>query len=206
VLTIRRVWAARSGHSVRVRLLATASLFCLVAVSCTSDGPEQGAEPTGTERQASSSTGPRSPLFELRLSHDHLGPVQIGMTIEQAARALGEKVIEVESGSGCATYRPTSTRHAIEFRVIDGQIIVIQAEGVETEAGIGGGDTEEAINQAYASEIVANVNLPAVRRVLVRPATDSGHATIFVLEWGGTLSRVRAGTYPEVEQYEERCP
>jgi hypothetical protein len=195
------------GQSVRVRLLlATASFFCLVAVGCTSDGAEEGGEPTVTEQQASSSTEARSPLFELRLSHDRLGPVQVGMTVEQAARALGENVIEVESGSGCATYRPVSTRHAIEFRLVDGRIIAIQAEGVETDAGVAVGDTEDAINQAYASETVANVSLPAVRRVLVRPTTDSGHATVFVLESGGTVSRIRVGAYPEVEQYEEGCP
>jgi hypothetical protein len=152
------------------------------------------------------STDSRNPLLDLPLGHDHLGPVQVGMTVEQAEEALGEDVVEKETGSGCDLYRPISTPHAIEFRVDDGRIFTIQAVGVASEAGVAVGDVEDAINEAYADESVLDVSLPAVRRVLVRPAPNSAHATVFVLESGGTVSSMRAGTYPEVEQYEEGCP
>jgi hypothetical protein len=207
VLAVGPAGCARFGQYVRVRALAIASVLCLVAVGCTSDGDEPGGAPTVTEQQVSSSTtGPDSSLLKFQLGHARLGPVQIGMTIEQAEQASGESLIAVESGSGCAMYRPISTPRAIEFAVDDRRIIVIDTEGVETETGVAVGDTADAISRAYASETVASVDLPAVRRVLVRPAADSTHATVFVLHWGGTVSRIRAGTYPEVERYEEGCP
>ena len=191
-----------------MRRLATASLLCLTAVGCTSNAPEQASESTSTTAITSTTTTlePGNRLLALSLGHDRLGPVQVGMTVEQAERAIGEDVIEVQSGSGCATYGPVSSPQAIEFRVVDGRIIVIQAVGVETDAGIAVGHTEEAIRQAYASETVTNVNSLGHRRVVVRPAADSDHATVFILESGGLVVRIRAGTYPRAVEYEEGCP
>lgn len=167
---------------------------------------DRGSANTSTSVVGAPCTDPRNPLWDLPLGHDHLGPVQIGMTVEQAADVLGEDVVEKETGSGCALYRPISTPDSIEFRVDGGQIVTIQAEGVTSEAGIAVGDTEEAINEAYADKSVVDVSLPTVRRALVRPAPNSPHATVFILESGGTVARMRAGTYPAVEQYEKGCP
>lgn len=148
----------------------------------------------------------RNPRLDLPLGHDRLGPVEVGMTVDEAEEALGEDVVEKQTGSGCAVYRPISTPDAIEFAVDDGRIVLIQAMGVASAAGVEVGDAEDAIREAYAQETVVDVTLPAVRRLLVRPVPDRGHATVFVLTWAGTVHYMRAGIHPFVEDYEKGCP
>jgi hypothetical protein len=150
-------------------------------------------------------TDPRNPLWDLRLGHDHLGPLQVGMTVEQATEALGEAVVPKETGSACALYRPISAPTSIEFRVDDGRIVVIQADRVASQAGVAVGDPEGAIREAYTEETIVDVSHPAGRReVVVRPTPDSAHATVFDIE-AGTVARMRSGTHPEVEPYLEGC-
>jgi hypothetical protein len=201
-----------------MRLLVAALVAALSVAGCASDGSEAEVTTTTTESATDSSstirtsttattTEPPSPLMNLQLGHDHLGPLTIGMTVEEAEQAIGEDVIEVEAfASGCGSYRPISTT-AIDFVVLDGRITIIRTIGVSTDRGVGVGATEAAINNAYSDETVdAYNNRFSIRQVVVRPSPGSDHATIFLLEPGGsTVEQVKAGSYPEVERYDEGC-
>lgn len=156
----------------------------------------------------STTAGTRS-LSGLRLSFDGLGPIEIGMTIEEAERVTNASIIEVQDfGTRCAEYRALEGPEVI-FVVVDGRILIIGVgEPVVTDAGIGVGATEDEITAAYQGDTVeGRRNRFAIHEVGVRPSDPTSEfETIFVFDTvGNEVERIRTGPYPEVEQYDEGC-
>jgi hypothetical protein len=162
-----------------------------------------------TEPPLTSTTAGTGSLSGLRLSFDGLGPIEIGMTIEEAERVTNASIIEVQPfGTRCAEYRALEGPE-VAFVVVDGRILIIQVSGpIETDAGIGVGATEDEINAAYQGDrVVGRTNRLAIREVGVRPSDPASEfETIFVFETTGNgVEWMRTGPYPEVEQYDEGC-
>jgi hypothetical protein len=128
------------------------------------------------------------------------------MTVSEAETAIDENIIEVQSFGRCADFRPISTTE-IGFTVVDGAIILVQSNAMTTTEGVGVGATEAEIRSAYVEDrIEADTNRFAIYQVLVRPATDEGHALLFLFKAGGTtVERMKSGRYPEIVQYDEGC-
>jgi hypothetical protein len=140
------------------------------------------------------------------LGHDGFGSLKVGMAVAEAEDALGENIIEVQSFGSCADFRPISTT-SIGLQVLEGEIALISTDAMQTEAGIGVGATEAEIRAAYPDDrIEADTNRFAIHQVLVRPAGDDTHATLFLFHAGGeSVERMRAGSYPAIVQYDEGC-
>lgn len=167
-----------------------------------SEGPEGQAPLTST-------TAGTGSLLGLRLSFDGLGPIEIGMTIEEAERVTSASIIEVQDlGAGCAEYRALEGPEVV-FMVVDGRILIIQVSGpVVTDAGLGVGATEDEIIAAYQGDRVdGRKNRLAIREVGVRPSDPASEfETIFSFDAAGKgIESIRTGPYPEVEQYDEGC-
>ena len=150
------------------------------------------------------------------LSVEGLGPVRIGMTVEQAERALEASFRPRERSASPAcwiTGRADGRGPDIAYMVVHGRIRRIDllsgrppASGVLSEQGIGIGATEEAALQAYGS------------RLIVAPhkytGADGGHYLVLIMPGGrsgmifetfnGQGTQVRAGFRPELD-YVEGC-
>lgn len=161
----------------------------------------------GCSTTSSTSPDESSPVLGLPLGHDRLGPVVVGMTIEEAEAALGENIIDVEASPGaCSTYRPISAP-TVGFYVLDGRIFMIAADNATTDRGVAKGATEAELEAAYQGQAVdAYTNRLSFREVIVRATADAGFATVFQLDTSGSrVERIRSGRYPEVQQYDEGC-
>ena len=150
------------------------------------------------------------------LSVEGLGPVRIGMTIEQAERALEAPLRPRERSASPAcwiTGRADGREPDIAYMVVHGHIRRIDllsgrlaASAVRSEQGIGIGATEEAALRAYGS------------RLIVAPhkytGADGGHYLVLIMPGGrsgmifetfnGQVTQVRAGFRPELD-YVEGC-
>lgn len=112
-----------------------------------------------------------------RLSLDGIGPVDIGMTLDQASTAAGTPIRtrpEDPFGPECE-YAYASGVPELAFMVINGRIErvdVVDRSGrrVKTVSGVGNGDTEEAVKRTYPGRI----------RVEGHPYLPTGHYLVYV--------------------------
>jgi hypothetical protein len=210
--------ARRQDVAVR-RLLGLVVVLGVVAACSAGPSASEGSTATTESAPSSVSSSPlttaspsttasasRSPLLAEHLRPDGFGSLRIGMTVSEAETAVDENIIEVQSFGRCADFRPISTTE-IGFTVVDGEIVLVQTDAMTTTEGVGVGATEAEIRSAYAEDrIEADTNRFAIYQVLVRPATDEGHALLFLFKPGGTtIERMRSGSYPEIVEYDEGC-
>lgn len=150
------------------------------------------------------------------LSVEGLGPVRIGMTVEQAEQALGAALRPRERSDSPAcwmTSRLDGRAPDIAYMVAHGQIRRIDvltgrfpASAVRSEQGIGIGDTEQAARRAYGSSMIVMPHKYT--------GADGGHYLILTMPGGrsgmifetfdGRVTQVRAGLRPELD-YVEGC-
>lgn len=159
-----------------------------------------------TAPSESTTAEPPSELLASPLRHDGFAGMTVGMAVAEAEDALGENIIEVQTFGSCADFRPTSTT-SIGLQVLDGEIALISTDAMQTDAGIGVGASEAEIRAAYPdARIEADTNRLTIYQVLVRPPGDDQHATLFLFRAGGeSVERIKAGSYPEIIEYDEGC-
>jgi hypothetical protein len=139
--------------------------------SVTSPSPSTSAPPVADRLSAGS-----------RLSLDGIGPVDIGMTLEQATAAAGTSIRygdEYPPGNSCRYARPAGGPDGLSFMVIDGRIARVDVgtflpsmlpSPVKTVSGVGLGSTEDEVKRTYPG------------RIRVEPAkyNPAGHDLVYV--------------------------
>ncbi|MDH4120785.1 MAG: hypothetical protein OEV94_03685 [Deltaproteobacteria bacterium] len=100
-----------------------------------------------------------------KLQVDRLGPVVVGMTPEEAAKATGvtflpdeEPVGEDEISCHYISFPPYSQTHAkpeVSFMILDGRIgrIDVDTNAIPNQQGIRVGDSEEQVKKAYPGRV-----------------------------------------------------
>jgi hypothetical protein len=193
-------------------------------IGCTADGSDADRVVDETTSTASSTTtvgtedtttssSPAIPsrILTMRLRHDGLGPVRVGMTLSEIEAALGEPLdlASDDPNASCTQHQPSSAG-GIFFVIIDDELSFIHAVGLATDAGVGPGSTEAEVKAAYEGDHIATGrNRLAVRQLAVRPSSGEPLATLFLMSTAGnedTVETVMVGSYPEVEHYDEGCP
>jgi len=148
-----------------------------------------------------------------RLTTTSLGPVEVGMTVEEAAKAAGIEFTPESSGGeeyGCAYVRPKGQPADVFFMAIDDQIarIDIDSPVVKTLSGAGIGDTEAQIRKLYPGQIKTEPHqyVPGGKYLIFVPKTPSerNYRVIFETDENGVVKRFRSGKLPEVG-YVEGC-
>jgi hypothetical protein len=141
-----------------------------------------------------------------RLSMDSLGPVRVGMTIEEARAAAGvEMVLDGTSDGGCALLRVVKDR-GIQFMVEKGRLTRIDITDAHhpTLSGILIGDTEEHARQVYGGRLeVTRHKYDQDGHYLTLRSRDRRQALVLETD-GKHIARMRAGLVPSVE-YVEGC-
>ena len=146
-----------------------------------------------------------------KLALDGIGPIRIGMTVDEASRAAGVKLVFVASGPdgvSCSQFKPEGELKDIAFMVTKGRIarVEIRDKRITTIRGARIGDTLDRIISLYPGQIQI-IKAPLTSRpegnskhltFVPKDAADKNYRIIFET----TFDRVRefrSGKLPEVE-------
>ena len=147
-----------------------------------------------------------------RLTLDGLGPVDIGMTLEEASAAAGTPIRtrpEDPFGPECA-YAYADGVPEVAFMVINGRIERVDVgfrpgRRVTTASGVGTGDTEEKVKQTYPGRIRVSGHpyLPPGHYLTYVPAVPAlAHLSMIFETDGQVVTSFRAGMKGAVSQIE----
>ena len=146
-----------------------------------------------------------------KLALDGIGPIRVGMTVDEASRAAGVKLVFVVSGPdgvSCSLFKPEGELKDIAFMVTKGRIarVEIRDKRITTIRGARIGDTLDRIISLYPGQIQI-IKAPLTSRpegnskhltFVPKDAADKNYRIIFET----TFDRVRefrSGKLPEVE-------
>ena len=163
---------------------------------------EPGAAPTTTPAPPTT-TAVADPLdAEDRVSLEGVGPVRVGMTLEEASAAAGQGISEVPgSGAGtdpaaCYYAVPDTGEPKVSFMVVDGEIARVDVEegsGARTISGIGVGAPEADVLATYGDRIVVEAHpYDEGGRYLRYVPDDPARSLVFETD-GSTVLRYRSG-------------
>ena len=186
-------------------------------------GPDAGGStattvtppPTTTQPDPTVTTTTAAPerlTARSRLSLDGLGPVDIGMTLDQASAAAGTP-IRIRPGDPfgpeCQNAYAADLPE-VNFMVINGRIARVDVgdrggRRVTTVSGVGTGDTEETIKRTYPGRIHVEGHpyLPTGHYLVYVPADPAlAHLSMIFETDGQVVTTFRAGMKGAVSQIE----
>lgn len=141
---------------------------------------------------------------EVRLTG--IGPLQIGMTLEEATDALGIPVVPLGSniGGDCAYYQPDTIAQALGLMVVDNRVIRIDVwpgSSLKTVSGVQIGSTAKELKAAYPGQIEAQPNPYTQGEFLTLVPQDPDFALfrmVFETDAQDKIVQYRAGQFPAV--------
>ena len=145
-----------------------------------------------------------------RLRLDGIGPVTVGMTLDEASAAAGMPLRIVPNSDrvgtgGCAYARPEGGPTGLSFMVLNGRIARIDVGGnsaIRTLSGIGPGSTEAEVHATYPGRISAQPNPYSGHRggrdLLYQPDDGSRHLGLLFQTDGGRVGSFRSGLHGAV--------
>lgn len=167
--------------------------------------PPQPAPTTSTTPVPDTTTSTPAPDTlgpEDRVGLDGIGPVQVGMSLEEASAAAGQPIAEVPgSGAGadpaaCFFATPGTGEPKVTFMVVDGvigRVDVDEGSPVVTISGIGVGSSEGDVLAAYGDRILVEPHpYDEGGRYLRYVPDDPARSLIFETD-GATVLRYRSG-------------
>ena len=142
-------------------------------------------------------------LPQWTVSEYGFGPVKIGMTVDEAATALGSKLVGRGTPSVCYFVRPENEPAGIMFMVTDGRIarVDVTDSPIPTAAGVRMGDPEGKIEMVYPGSVESQPHKYTDGHYLIVGFQQSGNRIIFETD-GTKVTRYRAGKQPEVDWLE----
>jgi hypothetical protein len=148
-----------------------------------------------------------------KLALNGIGPIRVGMTVDEASRAAGVRLIksyEPLNEEFCSYFKPQGEPKGINLMVAKGRIVRVDIsnERVTTIKGAKIGDTEEQIFSLYPGQIRVIKNPlggPGNNLTFVpREVADSNYRLIFQTRNDRRVKYFRSGQLPQVE-YIEGC-
>ncbi|RMF65767.1 MAG: hypothetical protein D6742_11685 [Cyanobacteria bacterium J069] len=143
-----------------------------------------------------------------------IGPVRVGMTVNEAKQAAGVPLVRVENaygeeGDACYSLSAQGVP-GLGFMVTDGRIARVEVgreSSIKTLSGAGIGSTEAQIQQLYPGQIVSTPHEyfdgGKYLTFIPKDEADKTFRVIFETDKGRVIE-YRAGKLPEV-QYIEGC-
>ncbi|KAA0249425.1 MAG: hypothetical protein EDX89_23990 [Acidobacteria bacterium] len=143
-----------------------------------------------------------------RLTPAGLGPVRIGMSVEELEAIPGRTVsVEPRARTGCGYAQPLARDAGFAVMLDAGTVVRVDVTGpgIRTEEGVGVGDAEAAVFAAYGRdrvETAAHEYVPGGHYLAVAPP-GAGAAIVFETD-GAVVTAIRAGWLPHVT-FSEGC-
>jgi hypothetical protein len=136
------------------------------------------------------------------------GPLRIGMTVANAATALGSPIPSMAGlDTACAYVRIANAPPGLRVLAVRDTVARIEIDSTNIATGLGArvGDPEWRVRDLYGSRVTVQPHkyLPNGHYMIVSPipATDSGFRLVFETD-GTKITKYRAGREPEVEWVE----
>jgi len=161
--------------------------------------PSTSPSPDG-EDGADTGTGTGAVTEESPVTIVGVGPLTLGMTLEQVEELTGVD-FEEDGDAGCTTATPVDGLAGLGLVLVDGEVAVLAftGGGYQTLSGIGIGATEQAVLDTYAGQIE---QAPDSLTFVPRDPDDANFRIVFRTE-GGAVTSFSAGRLPEVV---DGCP
>ena len=137
-----------------------------------------------------------------------IGPIRAGMTVAEAAKAMGGGFAAPRGGSsGCGYAVMPKAPPGLAVMLENGKVarVEVRRGTIPTAAGAKIGDTEAKINSLYAGRVVTTAHkyTPDGHYITVTPTDKSANRIVFETD-GKVVTEYRSGALPAVE-YVERC-
>jgi hypothetical protein len=165
------------------------------------------ASPAPADTAAASGRAPSTDAWTVTPSG--IGPIRVGMTVDDLRRVAGDVAVPAGSAAGCAYVRPPLVPPGVSVMIAKGQVtrIDVDSAGVRSDAAVAVGDSVDRVTSAYPGRvtIAPHKYVQGGQYLTVRPSSpqDSTLRIVFEAE-GGRVTRFRSGRVPEVE-WVERC-
>lgn len=142
-----------------------------------------------------------------RITPDGFGPLKAGMTVAEAATAVGSAFVAAANATPDCGYADwTSAPAGVRVMLVRDTVVRIEVTdpGVATAGGARVGDNEGRINSMYAGQtLIAPHKYTSGKYIIVTPPADTMHRMVFETD-GQKVTELRSGRMPEVE-WTERC-
>ncbi|MHC0062949.1 hypothetical protein ACWATR_08460 [Nostoc sp. UIC 10890] len=139
-----------------------------------------------------------------------IGTIKVGMTVSQAAKAAGTKLVGDPPNNNCYYVKPQNEPKNLSFMVTKGRISRVdirQNTQITTLKGAKIGDTEAQIKSLYPGQIEVTphkyVQEGHYLTFIPKDRADRNYRVVFETD-GKLVTQFRAGKLPEVE-YVEGC-
>jgi len=146
--------------------------------------------------------------FGIHPTPEGVGPIRFGMTLAEASKALGRRVVVDDSTEACTFADIDISGHRFSFMVEDRRLVRVDFYDdttVTTTAGARIGMIEDSLKLLYRGHI--RVERHAYEEeghyIIYVPPTDTSRRIVFETS-RGRVFRWRAGLHPPVE-YVEGC-
>ena len=135
-----------------------------------------------------------------------VGPLRIGMTLEDAANALGLPLVPLGSNLGgeCAYYQPQTQAQALGLMAVDDRVIRVDVwpgSTLPTVSGVIIGTSEAEVLELYPGQIEAAPNPYTQGKFLTLTPNDpelSLYRLVFETDADGKVIQYRTGQFPAV--------
>lgn len=185
--------------------------------ACTAEHkPESGGDTSNSAQPASpraadteAAPSQPAPSATWTVAPSGIGPIRVGMTIDDLRRVGGDVTLPSGAGAECAYVRPSSVPRGVSVMLAKGSVarVDIDSTGVQSDAGISVGDSVARVNQAYSGRVTVTPHkyVQGGQYLAVQPSSplDSAFRIVFEAE-SGRVTRFRSGRVPEVP-WVERC-
>ncbi len=207
----RRVLWFLSGAGLGLLVLALGAGLA-VLLSGTDDRSAPSTEPVVTQASATTvrtaprttATKPKAPpaplspqLASARISTSSFGPIQVGMTLDQAQAAAGTALDAGAGGSACRAYTPAGGPDGVQVFTAAGTVAGFEVTGgdVSTLSGIKVGDSGDQVRSTYGAAIQSEPSAAGGGETLTfTPASAADpNRVVFLTDASGTVRTIRSG-------------
>lgn len=198
-----------------------AALMALVvlAAACGDASDEAGEASADSARTAPAAADSSPPAADSaggwQLSETGIGPLRVGMSVEEAGTALGaafagDGTAEPGVEDACEYARSAVLPPGVMVMMVGGRVARVEVDSGATPSasGVRIGDAEARVRELYRGRElrVQPHKYEAGRYLIVLPQSprDTLHRIVFETDSAGTVTRFRGGVAPPVE-YVEGC-
>lgn len=199
----------------RLGLLAT---LVVIATACAGDAPPATIDSTLAVSAEAAAKAPAPPpdsaitppsVVTWALTAQGIGPLRAGMTVAQAAKALGGSLPGADTTIGCREVPIPGAPGRVTAMIVDGKLGRVDTKdaNIESDLGVRVGDTQAHVESLYVGRVSSQPHkyLATGRYLVISPRTPGDSAYRLIFETDGAKVLEFRGGLTEVASFVEHC-